>query len=570
MSLTANVNQKANLIWAIADKMVGVFKPHQYGEIILPFAVLKRFDSILEKTKNKVLEKYPEVKNSPMQDAILCTISGHPFYNTSKFNFKTLLDAPNNIEENFNAYLNGYSKNVREIMENFDFYEKVAKLADNNLLYIITQEFNTPKADLHPDKISNIEMGYIVEEIIRRFSEAHNENAGLHYTPREVIELMVNILFDRDDDILRGNIAKTMYDPAVGTGGMLSVAQEHLTKLNKDANLVVYGQEINEETYAICKSDILIKGLDANNIRKGDTLSEDRFAEDKFDYILSNPPFGIEWKKEKEAVEKEHRRGFAGRFGAGLPPVSDGQMLFLQTCVAKMRPEGARAAVIQNGSPLFSGDAGSGPSEIRKYLLENDLLEAIIALPNDIFYNTGIGTYIWVLSNKKPENRKGKVQLINANKLYEKRRKCLGNKRNDIPQRYIDEITKIYGEFKETEISKIFDNSDFGYSKIVVERPLKDEKGNPVLKKGKPVADSELRDTENVPLKEDIDEYFKREVLPFAPDAWIDKTKTKVGYEIPFTRYFYKYVPPKPSKEILEDIMTLQKGLTETLKGLFE
>ena len=412
-------------------------------------------------------------------------------------------------------------------------------------------------------------MGYIFEEIIRRFSEAHNEDAGQHYTPREVIELMVNILFNNDSDILTKNIAKTIYDPACGTGGMLSVAEDYLKKINSSAQLLPFGQEINDETFAICKADMLIKGNDADKIKNGNTLSDDQFIGEKFDYILSNPPFGREWKNDKKAVEKEAKLGAAGRFGAGLPAVGDGQMLFLQTAIHKMKDTGSKVAIIHNGSPLFTGDAGSGPSEIRRYILENDLLEAIIALPNDIFYNTGIATYIWVLNNKKESFRKGKVQLINANQMYEKRRKSLGNKRNDIPKHYIDEITRIYADFKESDVSKIFDNEEFGYSKIVVERPQKDENGNIIKKSGKPVADPGLRDTENVPLKEDIQEYFKREVLPYSPDAWIDEKKTKIGYEIPFTRYFYKYVPPRPSEEIMSEILELEKSLDGSLEEIF-
>lgn len=569
MSINGNINQKANLIWSIADVLTGTYKPHEYGEVILPMMVIKRFDCILEDTKEAVLKKLPEVSNLPMKDIFLKKASGHPFYNTSKFNFKRLLDAPDSIEINFRSYLNDFSDNVKDILEHFEFERHIERLASHDLLYMIIKKFSTPDADLHPSKVSNLEMGYIFEEIIRRFSEAHNEDAGQHYTPREVIELMVNILFNNDNSILTGNVAKTLYDPTVGTGGMLSVAEEYLSRLNKNAKLICYGQEINDQTFAICKGDMLIKGNDANNIKCGNTLSDDQFADDKFDYILSNPPFGREWKNDKNAVEKEAKLGFAGRFGAGLPPISDGQMLFLQTAIHKMRPEGSKVAIIQNGSPLFSGDAGSGQSEIRKYILENDLLEAIVALPNDLFYNTGIATYIWVFNNKKPVERKGKVQLINANGLYEKRRKSLGNKRNDIPQKYIDKITQIYGDFKENEISKIFNNEDFGYAKIVVERPQRDENGEIILKKDKPVADSELRDTENVPLTEDIHEYFQREVIPFAPDAWIDESKTKIGYEIPFTRYFYKYVPPRPSDKVLSEIMTLQKDLEQTLKGLF-
>ncbi len=573
MSLSANVNEKANLIWAIADKLTGVYKPHEYGKVILPLTVIRRFDCILADTKEDVLKKHNSMpEDLPLRDAMLKKASGFEFYNTSKFTFGSLLDDADAIEANFRNYLNGFSENVRQIIEKFKFDTEIQTLADKNLLYIVIQEFTTPKADLHPNKISNLEMGYIFEEIIRRFSEAHNEDAGQHYTPREVIELMVNILFNNDREILTNNIAKTIYDPACGTGGMLSVAEDYMKKVNSSAKLLPFGQEINDETFAICKADMLIKGNDADKIRNGNTLSDDQFKNDKFDYILSNPPFGREWKNDKKAVEAEAALKAGGRFGAGLPAVGDGQMLFLQTAIHKMKDPtqgGSKVAIIHNGSPLFTGDAGSGPSEIRRHILENDLLEAIIALPNDIFYNTGIATYIWVLNNKKEKIRQGKVQLINANGMFEKRRKSLGNKRNDIPQRYIDEITKIYAEFKETEVSKIFDNEEFGYSKIVVERPEKDEQGNLVKKAGKLVADASLRDTENVPLTEDIQEYFKREVLPYAPDAWIDEKKTKVGYEIPFTRYFYKYVPPRNSEDIMSEILELEKSLDGSLEAIF-
>lgn len=575
MSLSTNISEKAALIWAIADKLTGVYKPHEYGEVILPLTVIRRFDCILADTKEAVLEKYNAVKNLPVKDVLLKSAAGgKDFYNISKYTFEKLLDDPDNIEANFRDYLNGFSENVQDIIEKFKFDGHIATMANKGILYIVVKEFTSPKANLHPDVISNLEMGYIFEEIIRRFSEAHNEDAGQHYTPREVIRLMVNILFHDDNDILSGNnVAKTIYDPACGTGGMLSVAEEYLHELNAATELLSFGQELNDQTFAICKADMLIKGNDANFIKDGNTLSDDQFEGQKFDYILSNPPFGRECKNEKPKVEKEAKRGFAGRFGAGLPAVSDGQMLFLLTAISKMKAPkdgGSRIAIIHNGSPLFTGDAGSGSSEIRKYILENDLLEAIIALPNDIFYNTGIATYIWVLSNKKSgTKREGKVQLINANGLFEKRRKALGNKRNDIPDESIIEITKTYGDFKKTELSKIFDNEDFGYSKIVVERPQKDENGKPVLKGGKPVADTDLRDTENVPLKEDIEEYFKREVLPYAPDAWIDKKKTKIGYEIPFTRYFYTYVPPRKSEDIMAEILDLEKSLDGSLGRIF-
>lgn len=575
MSLSTNVSEKAALIWAIADKLTGVYKPHEYGEVILPLTVIRRFDCILADTKEAVLAKYEQVKKLPTKDIFLKMASGRDFYNTSKYTFEKLLDDPDNIEANFRDYLNGFSDNVLDIIEKFKFDGHITTMANKGILYIVLKEFCTERANLHPDVISNIEMGYIFEEIIRRFSEAHNEDAGQHYTPREVIRLMVNILFYDDSDILSGqNVVKTIYDPACGTGGMLSVAEEYLHELNKETELMAFGQEINDQTFAICKADMLIKGNNADFIKDGNTLSDDQFADQTFDYVLSNPPFGREWKNEKTAVEKEAKKGFAGRFGAGLPAASDGQMLFLMTAISKMKDikdGGSRVAIIHNGSPLFTGDAGSGPSDIRKHILENDLLEAVIALPNDIFYNTGIATYIWVLSNKKlGTKREGKVQLINAHELFEKRRKSLGNKRNDIPESAIEEITQIYGDFRENEISKIFDNEDFGYTKIVVERPLRDEQGELVLKKGKKQPDTSMRDTENVPLKEDINDYFTREVLPFAPDAWIDTKKSKVGYEIPFTRYFYKYEAPQPSSEIMAEIMQLQKELEGSLAEVFD
>ncbi len=574
MNLSTSINEKAALIWAIADKLTGVYKPHEYGEVILPLTVIRRFDCILADTKEAVLEKYDEVKTLPMRDVLLRKVSGYEFYNTSKYTFEKLLDDPDNIEENFHDYLNGFSENVRDIIEKFKFDGHIDTMANKGILYIVIKEFTSTRANLHPDVISNLEMGYIFEEIIRRFSESHNEDAGQHYTPREVIRLMVNILFYDDSSTLAGkNIARTIYDPACGTGGMLSVAEEYLHELNSSTELMSFGQELNDQTFAICKADMLIKGNNADFIKDGNTLSDDQFEGQKFDYIISNPPFGREWKNEKRVVEDEAKRGFAGRFGAGLPAASDGQMLFLMTAISKMkepRDGGSRIAIIHNGSPLFTGDAGSGPSDIRKYILESDLLEAIIALPNDIFYNTGIATYIWVLSNKKAGTRReGKVQLINANGLYEKRRKALGNKRNDIPESAIAEITQIYGDFRETGISKIFNNDDFGYTKITVERPLRDEHGELILKNGKKQPDTSLRDTENVPLTENIQDYFKREVLPFAPDAWIDEKKSKVGYEIPFTRYFYKYQAPQPSAEIMAEILELEKELEGSLQEVF-
>lgn len=574
------IDVKASMIWNIADTALrDIYKRHQYGGVILPFVVIKRFDDILQDTKDKVYETYLEVKDMDDYSLLLENVSGHAFYNKSKFDVKKLLNDADNIESNFNDYINGFSQNVLDILKNFDIYTHIEKLASNNALYMVLEEIS--KADLHPDRVTNIEMGYIFEETIRRFSEAQNEEAGEHYTPREVIKLMVNILFD-DEDLAKTEqaLTKTIYDPACGTGGMLSVAEEHLKELNSSFKIIGYGQEIQDETYAVCKADMLIKGNNAEFIKHGNTLTDDQLKNYTFDYVISNPPFGKDWKKDKKEVEKEHKLGAAGRFSMGLPPVSDGQMLFLQAAVAKMKDVskgGSRIAIIHNGSPLFTGDAGSGPSEIRKYLLENDLLDAIIALPNDIFYNTGIATYVWVLSNKKPDHRKGKVQLINANELFIKMRKSLGKKNKEITNEQINLISKVYDQFSEGQFTlneltleaKIFDNDDFGYRKVVVERPLCDEDNNILYKKDKKQPDSSLRDTENIPLKDDIDEYMAREVLPYAPDAWIDDKKTKIGYEIPFTRFFYKYVPPKKSTDIFNQIKALEEQELQLMKELF-
>lgn len=570
-SLTSVVREKANLIWSIADKLTGVYKPHEYGDVILPLTVLKRFDSVLSDTKLKVLEaskKYDET--FAQRDFILKETSGQNFYNTSKYDLKKLLDDPANIEENFYNYLDRYSKEVTDIVENFDLKRHIQKMANNNILYTVIETFNQKNANLHPNEVSNIEMGYIFEEIIRRFSEAHNEEAGQHYTPREVIELMVNIVFEDQNDLADSSKIKTVYDGACGTGGILSASMEYASKLNNSSKMIVYGQEINDQTYAICKADMLIKGEYSNNIRKGNTLSDDKFPGEKFDFIMMNPPFGREWKSEKNAVETEAKKGVNGRFPAGTPAISDSQLLFLENAVSKMKPEGSKIAIIHNGSALFKGDAGSGESEIRRYVIENDLLDCIIQLPNDLFYNTGIATYIWILNNKKPEHRQGKVQLINANNLYKKMRKSLGNKRNEMSREHIDEITKIYGDFVENDISKIYDNDFFGYRKVTVLQAKIDEKGNKEMnKKGDYIQDKEKEtDTEIIPLQEDIHDYMEREVLPFAPNSYIDNSKTKIGYEISFTKYFYKYQEPRTTKEIMSEILELDKKLDGVLKEL--
>lgn len=570
-NITKIVNEKANLIWSVADKLTGIYKPHEYGDIILPLTVLKRFDSVLSDTKSKVLEaskKFPET--FAQRDFILKETSGQNFYNTSEYDFKKLLDDPANIEINFYNYINGYSKEVIDIIENFDLKRHIEKMANNNILYTVIEAFNQKNANLHPNEVSNIEMGYIFEEIIRRFSEAHNEEAGQHYTPREVIELMVNIVFEDQSDLADSSKIKTVYDGACGTGGILSASMEYASKLNSSSKMIVYGQEINDQTYAICKADMLIKGEDSNNIRKGNTLSDDKFPGDKFDFIMMNPPFGREWKREKTVVEAEAKKGVEGRFPAGTPAISDSQLLFLQNAVSKMKPEGSKIAIIHNGSALFKGDAGSGESEIRRYVIENDLLDCIIQLPNDLFYNTGIATYIWVLNNKKPEHRQGKVQLINASEYYNKMRKNLGNKRNEMSKKHIDEITKIYGDFVESDVSKIYENDFFGYRKVTVLQAQVDEGGNKKTnKKGEFIQDKEKgTDTETIPLQEDIHEYMEREVLPFAPNSYIDNSKTKIGYEISFTKYFYKYQEPRSTKEIMAEILELDKKLDGVLKEI--
>lgn len=571
-NITKIVSEKASLIWSIADKLVGVYKPHEYGDVILPLTVLKRFDSVLSDTKNKVIEmakKYPET--FAKRDFILKETAGQKFYNTSKYDFKKLLDDPDNIEENFYNYINGYSDEVKDIIKNFDLNKQIEKMAGNGILYQVIDTFNSEKANLHPSYVSNIEMGYIFEEIIRRFNELSNEEAGQHYTPREVIELMVNLIFEDEEDLADSSKIKTVYDGACGTGGMLTASMEYAKKLNSSSRMLCYGQELNAQTYAICKADMLIKGEDSNNIRHGNTLSGDLFPGETFDYIIMNPPFGIEWKNEKAAVLKEAEKGSDGRFPAGTPAISDSQLLFLQNAVSKMKPEGSKIAIVHNGSALFKGNAGSGESEIRRYVIENDLLDCIIQLPNDMFYNTGIATYIWILSNKKPGHRVGKVQLINASEFYNKMRKNLGSKRNELSKEHIDNITKIYGDFVENEYSKIFENEYFGYRKVTVLQPELNDDGTPKKnKKGEYIPNKELTDTENIPLQETIEDYMNREVIPFAKYAYIDESKTKIGYEISFTKYFYKYQELRKTEDIMNEILELDRKLDGVLKELQE
>lgn len=664
--MTINFKESANFIWGIADLLRGDYKQSEYGRVILPLTVLRRLDCVLEPTKETVLLYLPQTKglSSEAAEAVLKKKAKLSFYNKSKFDFQKLVADPNDIAANLRNYINGFSKNARAILEHFNFNDHIERLDKSNLLYMIVKRF--AEIDLHPDKIQSIEMGYIFEELIRKFADLSNETAGEHFTPREVIRLMVNILFLNDKEILtKKGIVKTLYDPACGTGGMLSVAEEYLRELNPDADLRVFGQELNPESYAICNSDMLIKGQNTEHIKFGNSFTQDGLRDEKFDYMLSNPPFGVEWKKIQNEITKEFEQlGFSGRFGAGLPRISDGSFLFLQHMISKMRPEngGARLGIVFNGSPLFSGSAGSGESEIRKWIIEHDMLEAVIALPDQLFYNTGISTYIWIVTNRKPKDRKGKIQFINAVEFFRKMTKSLGNKRNEISDEYIAEITKIYGSFKNGEYSKMFLNEYFGYTRVTVERPLRlnfqasseriafldrqtgfanlaksKKKGKeglreieegerlqkeikkalagigasklfktrdkfvaaiegldlkikaPVMKAilealgerdeiaevckdkdGHPEPDSELRDCENVPLTDDIEEYFKREVAPHVPDAWMDRSKDKVGYEINFTKEFYKYKPLRPLDEIRKDILALEKETEGLLKDILE
>ncbi|MFD9361585.1 N-6 DNA methylase [Priestia megaterium] len=667
-----NFQDKVSFIWSIAEVLRGPYKPEDYGKVILPLAVLRRFDCVLDSTKDDVLTNFEKFKsmNEDAREPILNRIAKQKFHNTSNYNFTKLLSDADNIADNLRDYINGFSKTARDIMDHFDFDRQIEKLDNNDLLYLTIKRFS--ELDLHPEVVSNVEMGYIFEELIRRFSE-HAE-AGDHYTPREVVRLMVSLLFMNDNDILtKHGLTQTLYDCAAGTGGMGSVAQEYLTELNQTADLEFFAQEINGESYAICKADILIKGADAKNVRLGNTLSNDQFKNDKFDYLISNPPYGVDWKSYEKPIKAEHEeQGYNGRFGPGTPRTSDGQLLFLLHLVSKMKPvtaenpQGSRLAIIMNGSPLFTGDAGSGESEIRRYLLENDLVEGIVAMPNDLFYNTGIATYIWILSNNKDAIRKGKVQLVNAVDFFKKMKKSMGSKRNEITQEQIDEIVRLYGDFKDGENVKIFDNEDFGYHKITVERPLrlnfqlseeriqhvteqkvfqnlatskkKGDNGLAEIEAGKTLQvqildvlrsleseqlyknreeftkllkdefkkldvkisaavlkailaglsekdetadvcmknktdaepDADLRDTENVPLKEDIHEYFGREVIHHVSDAWIDESKTKVGYEIPFTRQFYKYTALRSSEEIMAEIKELEESILKKLKKVME
>ncbi len=571
-----NIAEKASMIWNVADMLRGPFKPHEYGLVILPMTVVKRFHDCLLPTHDAVMKEYESKKNFAVIDGFLTKASGYQFYNTSKYTFDLLCADPDNIEANFRDYLAGFSSNVQDVLAKFDFNAIINRMVESNTLYLVIKEFNSQKGYLGPDKISAVDCGYMFEDLVKRFSESFGEEAGAHFTSRDVIYLMTDLLLSDADLSKNGTV--TVYDMAMGTSQMLSCMEERIHDLNSEMDVTCFGQEFNPSTFAIAKADMMIRGGDPNNMRYGDTLSEDQFSGYQFQYIISNPPFGIDWKREQKAVEAEAKKGELGRFAPGLPKISDGQQLFVLNGLSKLAQNG-KMAIVQNGSPLFSGDAGSGPSEIRRYILENDWLDAIIQLSTDMFMNTGISTYIWVLNKNKPAYRAGKVQLIDASHCGEQRRKSIGFKRYDITDLCRELIVKAYGEFRNDEIygdkngvychSKIFDNDEFGYNKIVVERPTLDENGQPVLKKVKPVADSSKRDTENVPLREDIDEYFSREVLPYAPDAWIDTKKTKVGYEIPMTRYFYEYQAPEKVEDIMARLSSIEADIQASLAALF-
>ncbi|TAJ83442.1 MAG: SAM-dependent DNA methyltransferase [Gallionellaceae bacterium] len=601
---TETHSQLASFIWSICNLLRGPYKRNEYRKVILPLTVLRRFDCLLAPTKQQALAVYDKnkTKSETIIGRVVCEATGYPFYNLHKLDFAKLLDDPNHLAQNLGSYIHAYSSNVRAIMEKFKFEEQIAHMAGKNILYQVIQKFAA--IDLSSDHIDNMQMGYVFEELIRIGAEQSNEEAGEHFTPREVIKLMVDLLFNPEQDmreLLKSHVVVKIYDPACGTGGMLSEAEKRIRALNTKAQPHLFGQDLNDEAWAVCRSDMLIKGEEADNIRLGDTFTADAFNRDEedkkitFDYMLANPPFGVEWKQQQRFIENERdTMGVDGRFEAGLPRINDGALLFLQHMISKMHTQkegGSRIAIVFNGSPLFTGDAGSGESEIRRWIIENDGLETVIALPDQLFYNTGIGTYIWIVTNRKEARRKGKVQLIDARNFFIKMKKSLGNKRNKIGDRdegepdQIGEIVRIHGNFQNGEtrefgtngekkaliVSRIFDNADFGYHKITIERPLCDEQGNIVIaskgkNKGQPEPDAELRDTENVPLKESIEDYFQREVLPHVPDAWIDHSKTKVGYEIPLNRHFYRYEAPRELEVIEGEIKALEEDIMRLLK----
>ena len=577
-----NIQEKANLIWNVANSLFGAYKPHEYGLVILPMAVIKRFHDCLLPTHDKVLETYEKIKHLAVKDGFLrAAAGGYHFYNTSPFTFERLKADPENIKANFESFINGFSDNVIDILANMGFFNQIDRMNDAGVLYQVISDFCEDNADMSPDKISAIDMGYVFENLVQRFSESYDEEAGAHFTSRDIIYLMCDMLTMEADFSDPEAPAKTVYDMAMGTSQMLTCMEERIKALDAEAEIICYGQEINPFTFGIAKADMLIRGGDPNNMQFGNTLNDDKFTGYTFDYCISNPPFGIDWKREAADVEKEHKKGDAGRFGVGLPAKSDGQMLFMLNGIAKLKDTG-RMAIIQNGSSLFTGDAGSGQSEIRRYIIENDWLDAIVQLPNDSFYNTGIATYVWIITKDKPVSHREHVLLIDASGCFEQRRKPIGNKRVDITECCRNLIIEAYGDYdSKTYEKKIIDGKTIvvkskrmesialGYNKITVESPLLGEDGEPVLTKGKPVADTSKRDTETIPLDEDMDAYFEREVLPYRPGAWIDKSKTKVGYEIPFTKTFYEYLELEPADDIAKRIEAHERSLMEKLHALF-
>ena len=576
-----NIGEKANLIWNVANSLFGAYKPHEYGLVILPMAVIKRFHDCLLPTRDKVLETYDKVKKLAVKDGFLRKASGYRFYNTSNYTFEKLKADPENIKGNFEDYINGFSDNVIDILANMGFFAQIERMSDAGVLYQVISDFCGNDAEMTPDRISAVDMGYVFENLVQRFSESYDEEAGAHFTSRDIIYLMCDLLTEDSNFTEEDAAAKTVYDMAMGTSQMLTCMEERIHALDNNAEIICYGQEINPFTFGIAKADMLIRGGDPENMRFGNTLNDDKFSGYTFDYIISNPPFGIDWKREATDVEAEYKKGDAGRFGVGLPAKSDGQMLFLLNGLAKLKDTG-RMAIIQNGSSLFTGDAGSGQSEIRRYLIESDWLDAIVQLPNDSFYNTGIATYIWIITKDKPESHREQVLLIDASQCYEQRRKPIGNKRVDISEACRNLIVKAYGAYISRdytyEISegksivckcKVMDSLSLGYNKITIESPELDENGDPIMKGKKLVADKRKRDTENVPLDEDIDDYFNREVLPYRPHAWIDRNKTKVGYEIPFTRTFYEYKELEPAADIAKRIEEHEHSMMAKLHELF-
>ena len=574
-----NIQEKATVIWNVANSLFGAYKPHEYGLVILPMVVIKRFHDCLLPTHDNVVKKYKEIRGLAVKDAFLRKESGYRFYNTSEYTFEKLKADPENIKINFENYLNGFSDNVMDILARMDFFTQLERMSNAGLLYQVISDFCSEKADMNPDKISAVDMGYIFENLVQRFSESYDEEAGAHFTSRDIIYLMCDLLTEKMGMAEDGRIY-TAYDMAMGTSQMLTCMEERLSALDKAAKLICYGQEINPFTFGIAKADMLIRGGDPENMQFGDTLSDDKFSGMTFDFVISNPPFGIDWKREATKVEAEAKLGSGGRFAPGLPPKSDGQMLFMLNGISKLKDSG-NMAIIQNGSSLFTGDAGSGPSEIRRYIIENDWLDAIVQLPNDSFYNTGIATYIWLITKNKPASHREHVLLIDAGECFESRRKNIGNKRVDITKDARDLIVKAYGEYRdETYVAvadsgneiicktKVIPSLSLGYNKITVENPLTDESGEIIKKRGKLQPDPAKRDSESVPLDEDIDEYFSREVLPFAPDAWIDHSKDKVGYEIPFCRTFYEYKKLEPASEIAKRIKEHEKNMINRLKEL--